>query len=522
MSLTSSLHGLRAIFTSWRLGAVTLFSFSSGLPLGLVTLAIPAWMTMAGEDIQTVGLLTAAQAPYAFKFLWSPLIDRFAIRWLPGKRGWIFSFQITLAALLFVLASQADTPSIGLVAALTLLIAFASASQDIAIDAYTVEILKPGEQGIAVGARTAIYRGAMWLSGAIAISVGPLVGWNWTLAALALIYLLLLPATLKSPEPEVQALSPRSMAEAIWMPFIGFWMKPRALEIVAFVLLYKLADNLAVALVRPFFIQIGFDLIDVGVASGTLGLAATLAGTFLGGFLTKRMGVGRALWIFGLLQAFGNGGYALVAQFGPIRGLLYAATALDSGASGLGTGAFMVLLLRLTSKRFSATQYALFSSLFAVSRTIAGPIAGLMADALGWRDFFLLTIAFSAPGLLMLQRFVPWHARDLPASIEGEAETDGAFDLGAISKKALFSSLALGASLGFSFTMGALMGMDFLRAQRIGEMFSAQLWLWNFALPSGFGDAIDLMGALTCAGLTGLVLATRKAIATVRIAERPR
>ena len=263
MSLKSTRRDLTAILASRRLRAVSLLSISSGLPLGLVTVAIPAWMTMVGADIRTVGLLTAAQAPYAFKFLWAPLVDRLGVPGLSGKRGWIFASQIALAALTFALAAQAHSPQVGLVAALALLVALASATQDIAIDAYAVEVLQSDEQGLAVGTRTALYRAAMWLSGAIAISVGPLVGWSWTVAALALIYLALLPVTWRSPSPEGTSPPPQTLREAVLAPLIGLWLKPRALEIVAFVLLYKLADNLAVALVRPFLVQVGFAPIDV-------------------------------------------------------------------------------------------------------------------------------------------------------------------------------------------------------------------------------------------------------------------
>lgn len=512
----SLLLDLKIALSSWRLGAVSLFSLSSGLPLGLVTVAIPAWMAMAGVDIRTVGLLTAAQAPYAFKFLWAPAIDRLNLPRIPGKRGWIFAFQIALAALTFVLAAEAASPDVGLVAALALLIAFASASQDIAIDAYAVEILRPEEQGAAVGFRSAVYRAAMWLSGAIAISVGPHLGWRWTIAALALIYLLLLPATLTSPAPERPARPPQSFGEAVWAPLLGFWMKPRALEIVAFVLLYKLADNLAVALVRPFLVQVGFAPIDVGVASGTVGLIATLAGTCLGGLFTGWLGVGRALWAFGLLQAFGNGGYALLAEVGASRPLLYAATAIDSGASGLGTGAFMVLLLRLTSKRFSATQYALLSSLFAVGRTVAGPIAGVLADALGWRDFFLITIAFSAPGLLMLQRFVPWRTRDLPAAIEGDACALPAIEWRALKKRALVAPLLAGSLAGFAAATSLLMALAALKAHRLGGGFSPAAWLSDFLWPTSPSQAIDLLGALAGAALAGAGLAANRAAQLLR------
>ena len=521
MSLKSTRRDLTAILASRRLRAVSLLSISSGLPLGLVTVAIPAWMTMVGADIRTVGLLTAAQAPYAFKFLWAPLVDRLGVPGLSGKRGWIFASQIALAALTFALAAQAHSPQVGLVAALALLVALASATQDIAIDAYAVEVLQSDEQGLAVGTRTALYRAAMWLSGAIAISVGPLVGWSWTVAALALIYLALLPVTWRSPSPEGTSPPPQTLREAVLAPLIGLWLKPRALEIVAFVLLYKLADNLAVALVRPFLVQVGFAPIDVGVASGTVGLIATLLGTFLGGLWTNRLGVGRSLWVFGLLQAFANGGYALLAESGPNRALLYAATAFDSGASGLGTGAFMVLLLRLTSKRFSATQYAVLSSLFAIGRTVAGPVAGVLADALGWRDFFLVTIAFSAPGLCLLRRFVPWRERDLPASIEGDGGRDVMCSPLAIERRALVGPVIGGGILGFALATVALMATAALKAHRLGEAFSALDWLMALLKPSSLGAALDLLGALACAMLLGLTLAAHRAAQLAQRLDSP-
>ena len=193
----------------------------------------------------------------------------------------------------------------------------------------------------------------------------------------------------------------------MWDPFVGFLSKHRALELLAFVVLYKLADNLGGALIRPFLVQIGFNDFDVGIATATIGLVATLVGTFIGGMLTTTMGLGHALWVFGGLQIASNFGYVLIAEVGVNRPLMYAAMGFESLTTGMGTGAFSVLLLRMTMKQFSATQYALFSSLFALPRILAGPVTGVMVDAIGWREFFLFTIAIGIPGMLMLQRFSP-------------------------------------------------------------------------------------------------------------------
>ena len=216
-----------------------------------------------------------------------------------------------------------------------------------------------------------------------------------------------------APEPEELPAPPRTLREAVWGPFVGFLAQHRSLEILAFVVLYKLSDNLTQALTRPFLVQAGFNDFDVGVATATIGQAAAILGTLVGGLLTDRIGLGRALWIFGFLQMVSNLGYAAVAQVGVNRPLMYAAQAFELGSSGLGQGAFGVLLMRLTQKRFSATQYALLSSLFTLPRILSGPVAGVMADSLGWRDFFVLTVVFGVPGMLMLARFVPWRARDV-------------------------------------------------------------------------------------------------------------
>ena len=397
-----------------RTAAVSLLSFSSGLPLGLVWYAIPDWMRDIGVDIRVVGLFSLAQSPWAFKVFWSPLMDRYVPPFWGRRRGWMGLTQLLLAVLGLVLAGVGHRPeAIWVVGAVALAIAIASASQDIAIDAYAVEVLRPEEQGVAVGARVAFYRAAMAVSGGIAITMAARIGWPAVNALLASIYLPILFLTWKSPEPETEVPPPRTLAEAVWHPLVGLFARPRALEILAFVVLYKLSDQLTQALTRPFLIDMGYNADQRGVALATITLFATVGGAFVGGWVTTLAGLGHSLWIFGVLQVFSNAGYLGVSWLSaPNPALMYAAAGFELGTSGMGTGAFSVLLIRLTEKRFSATQYALLSSLFALPRVIAGPAAGFAVAAVGWSTFFMVTILLGIPGLLMLGKFVPIGVRE--------------------------------------------------------------------------------------------------------------
>ncbi len=506
-----TITSLRAAITSRRIGAVTLQSFSSGLPLGLVWIALPAWLTYRGVDIKTVGLFSLAQAPWTFKFLWSPLMDRYRLPILGRKRSWMVVCQLFLFAGCILLALQASNPRVGTVALLALFIAFWSASQDIAIDGYAVEVLEREEQGLAVGARVALYRAATLIAGAVAITLGEKIGWGTVFWGLAFLFLPLIGIVVWSPEPVVPAPPPRTLRDAVVDPLVDIFRRSRALQIIGFLLLYKFGENLATALTRPFLIQkcyapedvglatatiglvaivvwspepvvpappprtlrdavvdplvdifrrsralqiIGFLLLykfgenlataltrpfliqkcyapeDVGLATATIGLVAIIIGTFFGGWMTERIGLGRALWIFGAIQAVGFLGYVVVDRLTPgspcaggahpsgfeqpfgHRITMYGAVAVENACQAMATGAFGVLLLRLTQKQFSATQYALFSSIFALGRTLAGPPAGYLVDALGWTPFFLVSTLASIPGLVLLQRFSPLGLRE--------------------------------------------------------------------------------------------------------------
>jgi len=405
-----------------RVAAVALLSFSSGLPLGLVWIAIPDWMRDIGVDIRVVGLFTLAQAPWSFKFVWSPLMDRFRLPVGGRRRGWIVLAQLGLALLGLVLAGVGDRPEAPwIVLAITLGVALAAATQDIAIDAYAVDVLRRAEHGVAVGLRTAVYRAAMTLSGGLSIWAAAKFGWGAVNLVLALVYLPLLLVTWRSPEPEEPTAEPRSLRDAVWLPFLECLSRHRAVEILIFVVLYKLADNLSQSLLRPFLNDMGYGEFDRGFVLGTFGVAVTIAGTFLGGAACTRMGLGRALWIFGFLQIFSNLGYVLITYWPGGRPLMYSAMAFELVTSGLGMGAFGVLLLRITERRFSATQYALFSSLFGLPRILAGPITGLVVDAAGWRWFFWGTMLAGIPGLVLLQRFTPLGEREPQFEVEAPA-----------------------------------------------------------------------------------------------------
>jgi PAT family beta-lactamase induction signal transducer AmpG len=493
---------------SRRTAFVVLQQFSSGLPLGLVWYAIPDWMRDIGVDIRLVGLITLAQAPWTFKVLWSPLMDRYAPPFWGRRRGWMAVTQIALFVLGLMLAGVGERPeSIWVVGALAMAIALASASQDIAIDAYAVEVLHKDEQGPAAGARTAVYRAALLVSGGLAITMAGRIGWPAVNALLALVYLPTLWITWKSPEPEVQAPPPRTLREAVWQPFIGFLTRPRALEILACVVLYKLADQLAQALTRPFLIDMGYNDFHRGIALGTIGVIGTIGGAFLGGWVTTLAGLGHALWIFGFLQLFSNIGYYILSILGaPNLPAMYAATGFELLTSGMGTGAFSVLLLRLTEKRFSATQYALFSSLFALPRVLAGPITGFAVNATGWPRFFLVTMLVGIPGLVMLGRFVP------PGVREPDIEREAAPAAPAMTTGHLRAGL-WGAAL---LTVAAVVLMPLLDAMSVTRTkptaafdYGAAMWrLWHPADPGGW---VQLAGIAAFAVVGGVFVAAVRA-----------
>lgn len=499
----STFESLKLAFTSKRLAVATFLMFSSGMPLGLVWIAVPVWIKDLGLDIRVVGLFTLAQAPWSFKFLWSPLLERFDLPFVRGRRGYILAAQIALVLCGLALAAVPnDASSAWIIGVLCVVIAIVSATQDIALDAFTVDILHDEEHGLAVGARTMMYRVGMNLSGAVAITLAGMWGWGAVNLLLGLCYIPCMALTLWAEEPERRVKAVTTMKAAVWEPMVSLLSRPRALEILAFVIFFKLADNMAQSLQRPFFREMGFSNVDVGIVTGTISTIAISIGSVAGGLMTNALGLGRALWISGALQALSNLGYAWVAKAGAVSSILYFATAFEYITSGLGTGAFGVLLLRLTEKRFSATQYALLSSLFTLPRIFAGPPTGVLVSAIGWFNFFVLTITLAIPGLYLLSRFVPWNVRE-PAFAVDETAAPPQVDGNLLLRR---SAILVIPSAAIS-----ILGLAFLEAMKAFRT-THQFPVWDEAkkiiVPSSMGSALNLGGAL----VTGVVGAFSVAI----------
>ena len=503
-----TLRSLAQPVRSWRTLSVVLLSFSSGMPLGLVWIALPDWMRTAGIDIRLIGLFTLAHAPWSFNVVWAPLMDRFVPPFLGRRRGWAAIAQVALLLGTLSLAGVGDHPDTPWLAlALALAIAMAAASQDIAVDAYAVDVLKKEEQGAAVGARIGLYRLAMLVAGGTAIWVAGRYSWPLVCVGLAVLYLPMLAITILAPEPKNLPPGPKTLRDAVWQPFLGFLSRHRAVEILAFVILFKFGDNMAQGLLRPFLVDMGYSEFHRGVALATVGTTATTVGSIAGGLGTNVIGLGRALWIFGFLQIFSNVGYILLANLPMQPSLLYGAMGFESLCQGLGTGAFAVLLLRMTQKRFSATQYALFSTLFGMGRIVSGPIAGFMVHSVGWSNFFLFTIPLGLPGLYMLSRFVR------PSDREPKFEVRRQEPLPPRSPAQLATH---GLTYGLLTLIGGallLTGLAALEAVRAGEWadFAFGFALLSVATPSEMFGWIQLVGLVVFGVAIGLFAAAVQA-----------
>ncbi len=385
-----------------RMLAMLLLGFSSGLPLALTSGTLQAWLAVAGVDIRDIGLFALVGLPYTLKFLWSPLMDRFIPPRLGRRRGWML---LTQACLALALAGMAlGSPGGGLVylALLALLVAFLSASQDIAVDAYRTDVLPPPERGLGAAVSVAAYRLAMLVSGAVALILSDQIGWRNTYLLMAGLMGVGMLASLLGPEPVIVP-APTSLRAAVLEPFKEFSRRRAGLLILLMIVLYKLGDAFAGTLTTAFLIKdLGFTPTDVGVINKGLGLLATLFGALAGGTLMIRLGLYRALMWFGILQAVTNLGFMALALAGHSYLGMVLVIAAENLAGGMGTAAFVALLMALCNHRYSATQYALLSALAAIGRVFVGPPAGQIVAAWGWPLFFLGSFVIALPGLLLL------------------------------------------------------------------------------------------------------------------------
>lgn len=405
-----------------------LIGFSCGLPLYVTVSLLQAWLRSEGVSLSDIGLFSLTGLPYTWKILWAPLVDRYCPPFLGRRRGWALVTQIALMLCIAAFGLLNPVRSPMAVAALAVGVAFFSATQDVVLDAYRRELLPDNELGIGNALYVNAYRLSSLVPGSLALILADHLPWSMVYALVALFMLVGIVTSFLAPEADTDAERPRTLGEAVVGPFREFFSRQDrslALLILLFMVLYKLGDTLAGALVTPFYLDIGFSLTDVGVVAKGVGLPATIVGLLVGGIAIANIGINRALWIFGVAQLLSTLGFFVLAQSGPDLGVLGAVVAGEYLSGGMGTSALVAFLARATDRRFTATQYALFSSLIALPRTLLSASTGFLVEALGYGQFFLLCTAVGLPGMLLLAKVAPWASdparinSDLPGSAAG-------------------------------------------------------------------------------------------------------
>jgi PAT family beta-lactamase induction signal transducer AmpG len=382
--------------------------FSSGIPLALTGATLQAWMKNEKVDLTLIGLFSLVGMPYALKFLWSPLMDRFIPPFLGRRRGWILICQLLLVVAIAVLGFSRPQASPGLTAALAFLVAFFSSSQDIVVDAYKTDLLPRDEVGPGAAFNMLGYRVAMLVSGSLALILADHLSWQLVYLTMSATMLLGVVATFLSPEPAIHVHAPRTLADAVVLPLVEYFKRRGAVEILFFIVFYKLDAVIASALMTPFLMDLGFTKTDIGTVIKGFGLIATLVGTMAGGALMMRLGMLRSLWTFGLAQGLAGLSFLTLAHLGHNYPMMVVAISVENVCSGMGTAAFAAFLMSICDKRFTATQYALLTSLMAVTRVIGGAPTGYVAKTFGWENYFIFSIVAMIPGLLILLRFNRW------------------------------------------------------------------------------------------------------------------
>jgi len=386
-----------------RMMAVLLMSFASGLPFNLTGFTVQAWLASSGISIKAIGIFSLVALPLNFKFFWAPLLDRYLPPFLGRRRGWIVIFQASLTVCIAVMGFCSPDKELYVLGTLTLFLAFLSASQDIVIDAYRVDIIPPSERALAAAITAFGYRTAAMLAGAALVYIAASIGWQPAFLAVAALMAATMLATVNTPEPVSPGHPPRTLADAIWHPLRALLQQKGMWGFLALILLYKVGDALALSLYSTFMIKgVGFSLHELSIAGKLNMTISTMIGVSFGGWVYIRWGTFRSLLIFGIGQALTNLLYMWLALAGRKVWLLALATCLDTMVGGMGQAAFVAFLMSLCSVDFSATQYALLSALATLPRNLTGAVAGEIVPVIGWAKFFVVTCLVAVPGLILL------------------------------------------------------------------------------------------------------------------------
>ena len=392
--------------------------FSSGLPLYLLLNLLPAWLRTEGVDLKTIGFFALIQFPYTWKFLWSPLLDRFSIPGFGRRRGWMLVTQLGLLVVIGSLGGLDPKESIWPILWLAALLAFLSGTQDIAVDAFRREILDDNELGLGNAVHVNAYRIAGLIPGSLSLILADRLPWNevfWITSAF------MIPGMVMAwlvTEPIVNG-APKTLRQAVTEPFHEFMGRQGwrgAVMVLGFIFLYKLGDSLCTALATPFYLDMGFTKTDIGLIAKHAGLWPAVIGALLGGLWMIRLGINRALWLFGVVQLVSIFGFVWLAAQGHYANIgaeeriaLAFVIGLEALGVGLGTAAFVAFIARSTHPAYTATQFALFTSLAAVPRTFINASAGWLVETLGWGNFYWLCVALAVPGMVLLLKVAPWH-----------------------------------------------------------------------------------------------------------------
>lgn len=401
-----------------RMAICVITGFSSGLPLFLLLNLLPAWLKTEGIGLKEIGLFALIQFPYTWKFLWSPLVDRYALPLLGRRRGWMFATQLLLVAAIAAFGLVSPRAGLPMVVLIAITVALLSATQDIVLDAYRRELLLESELGLGNAVHVNAYKVAGLIPGSLSLWLADRLPWGEVFLVTALFMLPGALMTLLVREPNTAARAPKSLQQAVIEPFKEFLGRAGtrgALLVLSFIFLYKLGDSLCTALATPFYLEMGFTKSEIGIVAKNAGLWPSVIGGLLGGLWMVRLGINRALWVFGVVQLVAIFGFAWLAWLGPAPAspdrllTLAGVIGFEALGVGLGTAAFVAYIAKTTHPAYTATQFALFTSLAAVPRTVVNASAGWLVANLGWVSFFLLCAALAIPGMVLLLRVAPWH-----------------------------------------------------------------------------------------------------------------
>ena len=385
--------------------------FTSGLPLFILISLLPAWLMDSGLELKAIALFSFIQLPYVLKFLWAPLFDGFSFS-MGRRRGWLIIFQVLLLASISMAGLLDPKSQIMTVAIISTAIAFFSASQDAVIDAYRRELLLDNELGLGTAIHVNAYRIAGLIPGSLALILADVFAWELVFFITGLFMIPGIILTILIKEPLLKVMPPKTVKEAVIEPFMEFINRKgikEAILILLFIFLYKIGDSMATALATPFYMDLGFSMTEIGVIAKTVGFWASIIGGILGGILMIKIGINRALWIFGFMQMFATLSFAWLAISGYSPLILGITVGLEFFAAGLGTTAFIAYIAKTTNPKFTATQFALFTGLSAVPRTITNASTGYLVEFFGWHNFFIFCSFIAIPGMILLIKIAPWN-----------------------------------------------------------------------------------------------------------------